>query len=194
MSRPPLPGEEDGNDEDRYTPRPGDEVVEPLFGALQPGAGQGVSPRGTGPRPADVRPNGARPNGTRPGQDRRAGTSRGHAGPPGLLSRLRGLLRGRPAAGERGWFTCPVCGAEVRRGASSCRECGSDDRTGWSEATAYDDLDLPEPEGPEIPDSFEEFTRVSSPRRGVSPRLLLSLLAAALLLLVARAVQLLFAA
>ena len=54
--------------------------------------------------------------------------------------------------------------------------------------------DLPEPEGPEIPDTFEEFTRASSPRRAVPPRLLLGLLAVALMLIVARAAQLLFAA
>ena len=60
--------------------------------------------------------------------------------------------------------------------------------------TVVDDLDLPEPEGPEIPDTFEEFTRASSPRRAVPPRLLLGLLAVALMLIVARAAQLLFAA
>ncbi len=42
------------------------------------------------------------------------------------------------------WFTCPVCGAEVRAGALSCKECGSDDRTGWSAETEYDGLDIPE--------------------------------------------------
>lgn len=39
---------------------------------------------------------------------------------------------------------CPVCGEFVPRGARSCRECGSDEKTGWSEAAAYDHLDLPE--------------------------------------------------
>lgn len=46
------------------------------------------------------------------------------------------------------WFTCPVCGAEVRAGALSCRECGSDDKTGWSTETEYDGLDLPDPGEP----------------------------------------------
>lgn len=42
-------------------------------------------------------------------------------------------------------FPCPNCGADVKRGALACRECGSDDLTGWSDETAYDDLDLPDP-------------------------------------------------
>ncbi|MDG1490939.1 MAG: zinc ribbon domain-containing protein [Planctomycetota bacterium] len=177
--RPPS-----GNDEDSYTPRPGDEVVEPLFGALQPDLEQNVGAKG-----ADVPQNEAHRSGTP-----RASTSRVPVGPPGLLARFRRLLRRRSKASISDWFACPVCGAKVRDGASSCRECGSDERTGWSEATAYDDLDLPEPDGPEIPDTFEEFTRASSPRRAVPPRLLLGLLAVALVLIVARAAQLLFAA
>jgi hypothetical protein len=44
------------------------------------------------------------------------------------------------------WFTCPVCGERVRAGALACPGCGSDDRTGWSPDTAYDGLDLPDPE------------------------------------------------
>lgn len=165
MSRPrgPEGGPKDGpmDGDDRYVSRPGDEVVEPLFGALRSDPDPGAEPR-QGPS-------------------------------PGLLARLRQMLRGKPAAGRRDWFVCPVCGAEVEVGAPSCRECGSDERTGWSEATAYDDLDLPTPEGPEIPDTFEEFTQASSPRRGVPPRLLLGLLAVALSLIVARAAQLIFA-
>jgi endogenous inhibitor of DNA gyrase (YacG/DUF329 family) len=40
---------------------------------------------------------------------------------------------------------CPVCGAEVPRGARACPECGADERTGWNEeATRYDGLDLPD--------------------------------------------------
>ncbi len=46
------------------------------------------------------------------------------------------------------WFVCPVCGAEVRSGALSCKECGSDDKTGWSPATEYDALDLPDRDEP----------------------------------------------
>jgi hypothetical protein len=48
----------------------------------------------------------------------------------------------RPAGAT---FSCPNCGAEVRRGARSCPECGADDETGWSEDTMYDGLDLPDP-------------------------------------------------
>lgn len=58
-------------------------------------------------------------------------------------------------------------------GALACRECGSDETTGWSEATVYDDIDLPEPEGPggepAVPDTFEEFERLVDPPR-VWPR------------------------
>ena len=74
-------------------------------------------------------------------------------------------------------------------GPGFCRECGSDDCTGWSDATQVDDLDLPEPEPPLVPDTFEEFTRPPSRRRDVSRRLLLALLAIALLLIAARSLQ-----
>jgi len=150
-----------GHGEDEpYARRPGDDLVEPLFGALPRDGEEDVT---TPPAPR-----------------------------PGLLHRLRdwlsGLRQGR-ARVRQDWFTCPVCGAEVRAGAASCRECGSDDATGWSDATEYDDLDLPEPEGPQIPDTFEEFTRAPSTPRGVSPRLLLTLLVVALVLIAARSVQ-----
>ncbi len=40
---------------------------------------------------------------------------------------------------------CPVCGADVPRGAKACPGCGADERSGWNEdATRYDGLDLPE--------------------------------------------------
>ena len=39
---------------------------------------------------------------------------------------------------------CPNCGAAVPRNARACPECGSDENTGWSEATNYDGLDLPD--------------------------------------------------
>jgi hypothetical protein len=52
-------------------------------------------------------------------------------------------------------FRCPNCGADVPEDAPACPECGADDETGWSDDTAYDDLDLPglddqpvEPPGP----------------------------------------------
>ena len=34
------------------------------------------------------------------------------------------------------YFSCPVCGAQVKEGAPACPHCGSDERTGWSD-TAY---------------------------------------------------------
>ena len=39
---------------------------------------------------------------------------------------------------------CPNCGAGVPPRARACPECGSDESTGWSEASAYDGLDLPD--------------------------------------------------
>jgi hypothetical protein len=39
----------------------------------------------------------------------------------------------------------------VPAGALACPECGADDQTGWSEDTAYDDLDLPARAGEEPP-------------------------------------------
>ncbi|MEO0650644.1 MAG: zinc-ribbon domain-containing protein [Planctomycetota bacterium] len=66
---------------------------------------------------------------------------------------------------ERPTFPCPNCSAEVPEGASFCRECGSDESTGWSENTLYDDLDLPEvAESLSIPDTFEEFQRLTGDR------------------------------
>lgn len=41
--------------------------------------------------------------------------------------------------------TCPICGADVPRGARACPECGADERTGWDEAATHaDGLDLPD--------------------------------------------------
>jgi uncharacterized membrane protein YvbJ len=40
-------------------------------------------------------------------------------------------------------FLCPVCGAEVKIGASACYNCGSDDKTGWSENSYLDGIELP---------------------------------------------------
>jgi hypothetical protein len=40
---------------------------------------------------------------------------------------------------------CPVCGADVPRGAKACPDCGADERSGWDDdATRYDGLDLPD--------------------------------------------------
>ena len=77
-------------------------------------------------------------------------------------------------------------------GALACRECGADETTGWSDATAYDDLDLLEPDGPEVPDTFEEFERMTEPPRwwetSQQGRLLWWMLGAAVLLVVGNAV------
>ena len=48
------------------------------------------------------------------------------------------------------FVVCPHCGGEIRRDALACRHCGSDDNTGWSHATDYDGVDIPEP------DDYEE--------------------------------------
>ncbi|MDX2186238.1 MAG: zinc ribbon domain-containing protein [Opitutaceae bacterium] len=58
-------------------------------------------------------------------------------------------------------FECPVCGAEVRKGALSCRECGADERTGWNlENTRYDGMDfVPDDAGPEKRDKAGVFSR-----------------------------------
>ena len=40
---------------------------------------------------------------------------------------------------------CPVCGADVPKGALACPNCGADERTGWNEdLTQYDGMDLPD--------------------------------------------------
>jgi predicted nucleic acid-binding Zn ribbon protein len=41
---------------------------------------------------------------------------------------------------------CPVCGDDVPPNARACPGCGSCHNSGWSEAAAYDALDLPDPE------------------------------------------------
>lgn len=72
------------------------------------------------------------------------------------------MLRRRREKPEPDWFTCPVCGAQVVVGALACKECGSDETTGWSEATAYDDLDLPESDArADVPDTFEDYERLT---------------------------------
>jgi hypothetical protein len=38
---------------------------------------------------------------------------------------------------------CPCCGEDVPARAKACPGCGACAETGWSEAAAYDDLDLP---------------------------------------------------
>lgn len=40
------------------------------------------------------------------------------------------------------YFTCPVCGGEVKMKAKACPHCGSDENTGWSENTYLDGIDL----------------------------------------------------
>ncbi|MDW8309182.1 MAG: zinc-ribbon domain-containing protein [Verrucomicrobiales bacterium] len=62
---------------------------------------------------------------------------------------------------------CPVCGAEVPRGAKACPECGSDEQTGWSEQARYDGLDLPEEEFDHEDFVRREFGSPSPIPRGV---------------------------
>lgn len=50
--------------------------------------------------------------------------------------------------------TCPVCGADVPRGARACPGCGSDDSTGWSERAQAQTLDLPDDEF-----DYDEFVK-----------------------------------
>lgn len=69
-----------------------------------------------------------------------------------------------------------MCGAQVEVGALACRSCGADETSGWSDASLYDDLDLPEPAGGEpveVPDTFEEFERLARRPRELSPRAIL---------------------
>jgi hypothetical protein len=64
---------------------------------------------------------------------------------------------------SREYFECPVCGAEVRRGAPSCRECGADERTGWNEEETRTD-------GIEFPDTVEQELSSEKRRGGVFSR------------------------
>jgi predicted nucleic acid-binding Zn ribbon protein len=59
---------------------------------------------------------------------------------------------------------CPVCGADVPRGAKACPECGADERSGWDEeSTRYDGLDLPA-------SAFEDANKPQSPPRTAPDR------------------------
>ncbi|HMJ91604.1 MAG TPA: hypothetical protein VK530_17410 [Candidatus Acidoferrum sp.] len=50
--------------------------------------------------------------------------------------------------------TCPVCGADVPRGARACPGCGSDESTGWSDDAHAQSLDLPDDEF-----NYDEFVQ-----------------------------------
>jgi hypothetical protein len=61
-----------------------------------------------------------------------------------------------------GFFSCPHCGAQVRRDAAACRECGSDAETGWSDEehadggyAQDDDFDYDEYVRREFPDDAD---------------------------------------
>jgi hypothetical protein len=63
---------------------------------------------------------------------------------------------------------CPVCGADVPRGARACPECGSDERTGWSDRARYDNLGVPDDEESFSYEEFvkREFGGEEPPRKG----------------------------
>jgi hypothetical protein len=63
---------------------------------------------------------------------------------------------------------CPVCGANVPRGAKACPGCGSDEETGWSEEAAASGLDLPDEEFDYEDFTKREFGGVSPKTRGIS--------------------------
>jgi hypothetical protein len=69
----------------------------------------------------------------------------------------------------------------VRVGALACTECGADEKTGWSADAYLDDLDLPPSLEPQIPDTFEDFERLTTkPRR--LPRWFVALLVVVLVI------------
>ena len=72
------------------------------------------------------------------------------------------------------WFTCPVCGEQVRDDALACPGCGSDDETGWSEDAAYDEVDLPD----------EAFGEAARPTRQQSPMFTYAVLGLVVVILV----------
>ena len=50
---------------------------------------------------------------------------------------------------------CPVCSADVPRGALACPECGADHNSGWrQDAETYEALDLPDEDF-----NYDEFVR-----------------------------------
>ena len=69
---------------------------------------------------------------------------------------------------EGGYFLCPHCGAEVRKGQAACPECGSCEETGWSDAATEgfadggydedDDFDYNEFVESEFPDHAQPLT------------------------------------
>lgn len=60
--------------------------------------------------------------------------------------------------------TCPVCGADVPRGARACPGCGSDESTGWSEHAQAQSLDLPDDEFNYDEFVQQEFGKAKQPR------------------------------
>ena len=50
-------------------------------------------------------------------------------------------------------FSCPVCGADVPRGAKACPECGACEKSGWNQDRYVDGLNLPDENF-----DYEDFT------------------------------------
>jgi hypothetical protein len=66
--------------------------------------------------------------------------------------------REKRGSGE-GYFTCPHCGADVRRGAAACPECGSDEATGWAEDAGKWGAGIPTGYAGDDEFDYEEFVR-----------------------------------
>lgn len=97
-------------------------------------------------------------------------------------------MSARPAAQGPApdWFVCPVCGSDVLVGALVCRECGADERVGWGPPDGADTgVAATTAAGVEIPDTYEEFGRLTrrSRLRRVATLVLVAAIVVALVLL-----------
>lgn len=69
---------------------------------------------------------------------------------------MPGTRSGQPTPST---FTCPNCGADVKRGAASCPACGSDDATGWSEGADHWEADIPVGYGDDNDFDYDAFVK-----------------------------------
>jgi hypothetical protein len=71
--------------------------------------------------------------------------------------------------GNRDYFVCPQCGADVPADAAACPECGADADTGWSEDGDTWGADIPTGYGKDEDFDYDEFVEQEFPQEANPP-------------------------